>query len=237
MLPNACIGPSLLVALRVLLASETEFDSWRTLDDALHLCGTQQDPKSLAVRNSAACSNDSCNVQHEHLCARQEPQKGSKPSTSRKRDVMHGHGDTQNGPEAKKQRSGTARTNGVAVTLENGSWSGGNGSCREEISDREQTSETQQLQIANTSIQAAPSEALTADMCTALRQCIEQRLQRYRHAGLEQGLQELEAEEKLSQQNASRNEHNRARLAALRLVVGEKEVLHAALEALVLRMK
>ncbi|CAL8465452.1 g4988 [Coccomyxa elongata] len=235
-LPNACIGPSLLVALRVLLASETEFDSWRTLDDALHLCGTQQEQKSLAMGNSAACSNDNCHVQHEQSRTGQEPQKGSKLSTSRKRDVPHGHGDSHDSPEAKKQRSGTARTNGVAGALENGSGSGVIGSCREEIGDREQTSEAQQLQIVNTSIQAAPSEALTADMCTALRQCIQQRLQRYRHAGLEQDLQELEAEEKLSQRSASRSKHNRARLAALRLVVGEKEVLHAALEAIALRM-
>ncbi|BDA50036.1 probable N-lysine methyltransferase SETD6 at N-terminal half [Coccomyxa sp. Obi] len=241
-LPSACIAPSLLVALRVLLATKAEFHSWRTLDDALHLCATQQKPSPLAVGDSAACSNDSCNVQQEQLRAPQQPEDGSKPSTSRKRDVLHRTGDSHDGAGAKKQRSGTARTDGVGGAPETGSLSGvtgaqHNGSCREDISDREQTVETQQLQIANTSIEAAPSEALTADMCTALRHCIQQRLQRYRHAGLEQDLQELEAEEKLSQQSASRSEHHRARLAALRLVVGEKEVLHAALEAIALRMQ
>lgn len=241
-LPNACIGPSILVALRVLLATETEFHSWRTLDDAMHLCGTQQEPNSLAMEGSAACSDDSCKDRHEQLRARQEHENGSKRSASGKRDAPHENGDIHGGHGAKKQRNGPARTEHVADALENGSLSDlhgahHDGSCREDMSDRENISDIQQLQIANTSIQAAPSEALTAEMCTALRHCIQQRLQRYRHAALEQDLQELEAQEKLSQKSAGRSEHNRARLAALRLVVGEKEVLHSALQAIAQRMQ
>ncbi len=249
-LPGGCIGPSLLVALRVLLASDADFCKWQSLDDALQLCSVQQPPEGSADRQHESGPGCKTAEQPGKEC---RSEIGHHPRSSRKRGAKEGTAGVSEPvserPEAKKQRSegardlDTAGRNGMAAAkvdcdLDDGEQH--NGDCHTKktstgAAPEQGASATGELpaQIGNTDIRAARQcGVLTGDMCLAVARCIRQRLQRYRHASLAEDLRELEKEEGLGQRGKGRNESSRARVAALRLVVTEKELLHAALESL-----
>ena len=254
-LPDGCIGPSLLVALRVLLAADSEFHSWRSLDDALKLCASKPQPEGASDRQQESDSGCKAAEQPEtaeqpdmhHHCGNGHSLKGSRKRGSGE-DAGCGSEPISEGAGLKKQCSEGAREadnacrDGIAAVCGQADVNGAlqNGNCRTEgtgtdaeAEQAQSEAEEQPMQISNTSIRTARiCGTLTGTMCTALTWCIQLRLQRYRHEGLAEDLRELEAEEGRSQQKEGRSDSSRARLAALRLVVAEKELLHAALEAL-----
>ncbi|KAK9903332.1 hypothetical protein WJX75_003109 [Coccomyxa subellipsoidea] len=115
-LPDGCIGPSLLVALRVLLAADSEFHSWRSLDDALKLCASKPQPEGASDRQQESDSGCKAAEQPEtaeqpdmhHHCGNGHSLKGSRKRGSGE-DAGCGSEPISEGAGLKKQCSEGAR--------------------------------------------------------------------------------------------------------------------------------
>ena len=235
-LPGACIGPSLFVALHVLLAEEPDFKAWRSLEDALAqlqrscrpasgapgeavervpghgVCAARVAAQGHGVKWQRAvgteCGRESCNGQH---CCGGDGRRGTegRPQNTAKRRVVEAHG----AENAHRDIRAAAAERCL-------------GDKAEEQPD--QAAEDGAWRPGVTGISGAPLGARTRGVLGA---CIRERLAQYRLPGLAQERRMLAQEERRAKGSRS-GEAARARLAALRLVVTEKRVLLNALAAL-----
>lgn len=244
-LPGGCIGPSLLVTLRVLLADDMEFFSWRTLDDALHQCSGPPPEAENVWKPQQQSSLEGGSAQQPNGAHQSCEGQQCCGSRSRVRKLTGGQPEASRElPRPKRLKGGAeadASGHGAVSTRTDGYGGlpdGINGSSAVEATAAgvvQKAVREDQAQLGNTSIEAAAPETLTSTMCLALSRCIQLRLQRYRSAALAEDVEALEREEGQSGQKSSRREGSRARVAAMRLVVAEKHILHAALQAIACR--
>ena len=223
MLPGACIGPSLLVALHVLLADEAEFRAWRGLEGALAQLRRSCRPAGGAPDQAAEQLSD-----HGGRAAH-----GSAPGHGAKRKRAMGDNSGRGGCDAPLCCSGVTRQQ--------------NGGLQNAA--RRRAVQVQQTEDAHpTAHQGQPDEAAEDDAWRpgvtdvadgalgprargVLGACIRGRLARYRLPDLAQDRAALAQEERQAVSRRS-GEGARAKLAALRLVVTEKQLLLRALSAL-----
>ena len=229
-LPGACIGPSLLVALHVLLAGEAEFQAWRGLEDALAQLRRSCRSASGAPEQAAAQPSD------REGCATRgvAPGCGAKRKRAMGDDSGRGSCDaplccggvrrhdeglqnTARRRAAQAQRTEDARLAAAARHVL--------GSRAEERP--EEAAEDDAWRPGVTEIAEAPLEPRARGVLGA---CIRGRLARYRLPDLAQDCAALAQEERRARSGRS-GEGSRAKLAALRLVVTEKQLLLEALRA------
>ena len=213
MLPGGTLGPSLLVAARLLVASATEFAAWSKL--ALPGMGSLSlAPVHLTPTDATALYN--------HGCSEVVRLALSFTSESRKR---------KREPEAYE----AAPEQPVVVNAALG------------------TADEDAVDIGTTCIASAPASVLPAAASKLLIKAIEVQLGEYCRQGIAEDEAELvEAIQSTSRcspgdeveylilfyfrvqsvQKDCREEQQRARIAALTLIIGEKEILVHAMEAL-----
>jgi hypothetical protein len=241
-LPGGSIGPSLLVALRTLLASDSVFQGWRGLEDALqpHLA---QPANGLELRtaNGASAAQprsapaDKRRSKQGLLSGKEEKDsrgvspedEKSQPPTKRKHcgtaasacapskrhsSCCSQHADADEGPEMDRPCAGDHHGDCLAMHSHH---------CEPGTSGRGP------FQLGSTGIAAA---GLNARMCRALKACILHRIHRYRHEGMDSDLAELQAAEMFARKSGCWSESSKAKLAALRLIVEEKKLLYDALK-------
>ena len=234
MLPGACIGPSLLVALHVLTAGEADLQHWRGLQDALaqlqRMCtgspAGASEPVDAPDRREDRAASPAATVEPAAATA------CGRPVPTQCCNGGHAGGSHSSVREpAKKRRKledldseGKAQRRGLHEGAANGCC--GDGACgsREAGQAHAPDADESDWLPGVTSI-----SALGPSASTALSTCIQQRLARYRLPDLAQDRAQLAVAER--EVAGSRKEGARGRLAALRLVVAEKELLHTALAA------
>lgn len=248
-LPDARVAPSLLVALHALLAPEDEFRSWRGLEDVLAQlqrasmqgdaaqasCAAGEDKMAAGAVGSAKAEAGEVANCHEQV----------QPCTN----GWHAEEDLSAGqePAAKKQRVGGAaerrvvhgRAGQEAVSLDRGNCAASGACCRKNTCSSRQAGQAlagdtvcgqeEQPVDGNWRPGVTSIAAMGPRACAVLAACIRQRLACYRLPGLAEDRKQLAAAE--VGRASSKKEGARASVAALRLVVAEKELLSAALAA------
>lgn len=226
-LPGGRIGPSLAVALRVLFASDSEFQCWRGLEDALSPLASTQETDGGANCPPEEAPVDVLRRQRAPTCSSEEEHSNHGPASKRRKCCEP----KQSGPDEHAAKRSQKAKGEIGSCGPGDCIAADNGSCRDAQRQGIKAGRHPE-QLGSLCIASAGPAVLSQPMCQALKACILQRLQRYSMNG---DVIRLEQEVKQVQSKGSSTESSRARVAALMLVLAEKQVLNAALEALARR--
>ena len=230
-LPQGCVGPSLIVALFVICADGQLFSSWGHIEDAIQsMHEAQSAPESSIPSGARLCAETSCRDKEDsHRGARK-----------RGREALAGQGtdDQKVGtPGAAAAQHSTLQQTGSEACdsssrAQNQSRIGGikNDGPQDVREDGSQDAGDWQPSIIM--LRSAARSLINDSSAACLRTAIMDHLQLYKHQSLATDLKQLQGAQQQCKRLRYRDEHWKAVLAALTLVVQEKRILQEALEAL-----
>ena len=223
------MGPSLAVALFVLCADGRVFNQWSTIDDALECMGhaetaAQPAPLTDNVNNHSALGN-----------AHQRRHKRSMHD-----GVQNGHAEQNEMtiPEEAAGQGRKRRKQPAQQALSQTSVDGSLGQEEQTVNSLQQCSANKQAhaekawQPSIVVMGKASKSLINAKMAACMRTAVDKRLSSYRQTSLQADLVQLQEAEQLCSKLACRDEHWKAVVSALRLVVQEKQILLDAQAAL-----
>ena len=227
-MPEGCIGPSLAVALFICCADGQLFDQWSTIDDALECMRHAETAAQPAPLTGNAHHQSAFGTAPEkkrkrtmHDCAQNEraerkgltlPEEAAGPGSKRKQPA-------QQAPSQTSVHGIHGQEGQAANSLQH---------CPPE--EQAQTEEAWQPSIIV--VGKASKSLINTRMAACLRTAIDKRLTLYRQTSLQADLVQLQEAEQQCSRLAYCNEHWKAVVSALRLVVQEKEILLKAQAAL-----
>ena len=230
-MPEGCIGPSLVVALFVICADEQVFDQWTSIDDALECMRCAETSAQSAPLNGDVYHHSGIGTASKkevkrsmHDCAQNEHAEQVGITLPDYHLEAAGQGSKRKSPIQQEpcQTSvhGSSGQEGQAPdSLQHGS---------AEI--QAQTEKAWQPSIIV--VGKASKSLINTRMAACMRPAIDKRLSLYRQTGLQADLLQLQEAEQQCSRLGYCNEHWKAVVAALRLVVQEKEMLLNAQAAL-----
>ena len=227
-MPEGCIGPSLAVALFVFCADGRLFDRWSTIDGALECMGHAE----TAVQPAPLTDNV-----NNHSALGTAPQRRHKRSMHD--GVQNGHAE-QNGMILPEEAAGQGRKRKQPAQQASSQTS-----VHETLGQKGQTINSPQQCSANKQAHAekawqpsivvlgkASKSLINTQMAACIRTAIDKRLSLYSQTSLQADLVQLKEAEQECSRLAYCDEHWKAVVSALRLVVQEKQILLDARAAL-----
>ena len=222
------MGPSLAVALFILCADGQVFDQWSTIDDALECMGHAE----TAVQPAPLTGNV-----NNHSALGTAPQRRHKRSMHD--GVKNGHAE-QNEMTVPEEAAGQGRKRKQPAqqALSQTSVHGSLGQEGQTVNSLQQCSANKQAhaekawQPSIVVLGKASKSLISTKMAACIRTAVDKRLSLYRQTSLQADLFQLQEAEQLCSKLAYRDEHWKAVVSALRLVVQEKQILLDAQAAL-----
>ena len=222
------MGPSLAVALFILCADERVFDQWNSIDNALECMGHAE----TAVQPAPLTGNV-----YDHSALDAAPQRRHK---WRMHDCgQEGHAE-QSGMSFPEEAAGQGRKRkqpaqqALSQTSVHGSLGqeGQTVKSLQECSANKQAHAEEAWQPSIVVLGKASKSLINTKMAACIRTAVDKRLSLYRQTSLQADLVQLQEAEQLCSKLAYRDEHWKAVVSALRLVVQEKQILLDAQAAL-----
>ena len=222
-LPGGCIGPSLAVTLYIICADDQLYSSWSHMDDAVQ--SLQQVQNSSSACDPAAMST---------TAPRSRENTSSHGRAKRKRDSLadlphEQHSEQLGGQHSTIKGPFSQACNGSHV-LKDQDREADDGSQHEDGEHNNYDEEEWQPSIV--ALRSAAKALINGRAAACLSTALGEHLQTYKHASLIADLEQLQRAQMQCERLRYRDEHWKAVVSALRLVVQEKEILQEALKAL-----
>ena len=222
-LPGGCIGPSLAVTLYIMCADDQLYNSWSHMDDAVQ--SLQQVQKSSSAYDPAVTSTTA-------LGSRENT--SSHGSTKRKRDSLadlthEQHSQQVGGQHSTIKRPCSQACDGSHVQKDQDR-KADDGLQHEDGEHKNRDEEEWQPSIIP--LRSVAKALINGRAAACLSTAVGEHLQMYKHASLTEDLEQLQKAQIQCKRLRYRDEHWKAVVSALRLVVQEKEILQEALKAL-----
>ena len=224
-LPGGCIGPSLAVTLYIMCADDQLFNSWSHVDDTVQRL--QQMQKSSTAYNPAVTSTTAPesreNTSSHGSAKRRKRDKLADLTHEQHPEQLGGQHRTIEGPCSQACNSSHVQKDQDREAPDGSQHEDGqHNNCDEE-----------EWQPSIIALRSSAAKALINGRAAAcLSTAVGEHLRTYKHASLTADLEQLQRAQKQCERLRYRDEHWKAVVSALRLVVQEKEILQEAMKAL-----
>ena len=226
-LPQGCIGPSLFVALFVICADGQLFSGWGHIEDAIQsMHEAQSAPEPSNPSGAHLYAETGCTDKRDSRKRGREASAGlvtGQQKVGRPGETAAQHSRLeQTGSEACDSSSRAQKQAKIGGIIDDSSHEGREDGSRD----------AGEWQPSIIMLRSAARSLINDSLAACLRTAITDHLQLYKHQSLAADLKQLQEAQQQCKRLRYHDEHWKAVLAALTLVVQEKRILQEALEAL-----